>query len=57
MSSYSSDIGIYSDYCDSGLGKRYVSNRMLISVVYVCTFFARLCMFSPAEAQFDLYFS
>ena len=35
LSSYSSDIDIYSDY--GGLGKRFVSNRMLISV--------RLCIF------------
>ena len=39
-----SDIGIW-------VGKE-VSKRMLISVLYVCAFFARLYMSSPAKTRF-----
>ena len=52
VSSYSSDIGIYSDYIR--LGNRYATNKMLMSVqlriFYMCTY--SHCISSPAEARF-----
>ena len=47
VSNYSGDIGIYSDY--DKFGKRYVSNRMLISV-QLCIF-ACLCMVIVCRVQ------